>query len=81
MKTTFDLPDDLVIEAKKRAAELRVPLRQLVEEGLRGRLARPQRRRERPRRIRWLVVQGGLPGDVDVADREKLHAWIRKART
>jgi hypothetical protein len=30
MKTTIDLPDDLLIEAKKRAAELRQALRALI---------------------------------------------------
>jgi len=39
MKTTIEIPDELFVEAKKHAAELRVPLRQLVEEGLRARLA------------------------------------------
>jgi hypothetical protein len=43
MKTTVELPDDLLVEAKKLAAELRVPLRRLVEEGLRARLARKGR--------------------------------------
>jgi hypothetical protein len=81
MKTTFDLPDEVVIEAKKLAAELRVPLRQLVEEGLRERLARPRRRRARPKKIRWVVVRGGLPRDLDIADRENMHEWIRKARS
>ena len=39
MKTTVEIPDELFVEAKKHAAELRVPLRQLVEEGLRARLS------------------------------------------
>lgn len=40
MKTTVDLPDDLVIAAKQRAAELRQPLRALIERGLRAELGR-----------------------------------------
>ena len=80
MKTTIELPDDLFIDAKKLAAELRVPLRQLVEEGLRSRLARPVRPRRRARRIGWVVVDGGLPAGLDVADRSATHDWIRKAR-
>jgi hypothetical protein len=31
MKTTVDIPDDLFIAAKKRAAELRQPLRELFQ--------------------------------------------------
>ena len=40
MKTTVDLPDDLFIAAKRRAAELRQPLRALIERGLRAELER-----------------------------------------
>jgi len=77
MKTTVELPDDLLIEAKKRAAELRVPLRQLLEEGLRARLHRKKRpRRARKRRILWITVPGGLPGGLDVSDREKMHDYL-----
>ena len=36
MKTTVHLPDDLFIAAMKRAAELRQPLRALIERGLRA---------------------------------------------
>lgn len=79
MKTTIDLPDDLLIEAKKRAAELRVPLRRLIEEGLRARLARPAARRGAARRrIRWVTVDGGLPPGLDPADRERMHDWLRE---
>jgi hypothetical protein len=78
MKTTIELPDELLIEAKKRAAELRVPLRKLLEEGLRARLARPATRRggKRKRSIRWITVDGGLPKGMDVSDREKMHALL-----
>jgi len=78
MKTTIELPDELFIEAKKKAAELRVPLRKLVEEGLRARLARPARKRRPKRRIRWITVDGGLPPGLDVSDREKMHVWLQE---
>ena len=38
MKTTFDLPDDLFVAAKQRAAEERTTLRAIVERGLRAQL-------------------------------------------
>jgi hypothetical protein len=80
MKTTVDLPDDLLIEAKKRAAETRRPLRELLQEGLRAVLDANARRPSRARhRIRWVVVDGGLP-PVDVADRERMHEWIARQR-
>ena len=78
MKTTIELPDELLIAAKKRAAELRRPLRSLIEEGLRTRLAlRDRRKPARGRTIRWVTVKGGLPADLDIADREKMHNWLR----
>lgn len=78
MKTTIELPDHLFIEAKKRAAELRVPLRQLIAEGLRARLSREDRRPRRRRCLRWVTARGGLAPGLDVADRERLYAWLRR---
>jgi hypothetical protein len=79
MKTTVDLPDDLVIAAKKRAAELRQPLRALIERGLRSELGRSAGRRTgNPRAIRWVTVAGGLPPGVDEADRAAMHDWLRQ---
>lgn len=81
MKTTVELPDDLVIEAKKRAAELRRPLRELVERGLRAELLRGRQERDggRPRgvAIRWVTAPGGLPTGMDVGDREAMHDYLR----
>lgn len=74
MKTTIELPDDLFIAAKKRAAELRQPLRALIERGLRAELGRGASRRKAGRRtIRWVTVAGGLPPGVDLADRPRAH--------
>jgi hypothetical protein len=79
MKTTVDLPDDLLIRAKKRAAETRTPLRVLIERGLRRELSPSTggRARRVPRKIVWVVAPGGLPPGLDVADRSSLHDWIR----
>ena len=80
-KTTIELPDDLLIEAKKRAAELRRPLRELVEEGLRAQLSRKIDRAKRiVGKIRWITVKGGLPPDLDLRDRAKMHDWLRRNR-
>ena len=43
MKTTLDIQDDLLAEAKARAAHERSSLTALIEDGLRLRLRRPQR--------------------------------------
>jgi hypothetical protein len=80
MKTTIDLPDDLLIAAKKQAAETRTTLREIFEQALRKELrqsrTRPARRRRRA--IRWVTVPGGLPAGLDVADRERMHDWLRR---
>jgi hypothetical protein len=78
MKTTIELPDELLIAAKKRAAELRRPLRSLIEEGLRSRLTLHDRpKTARGRTIRWVTVKGGLPAGLDITDRMKMHDWLR----
>lgn len=48
MRTTVDLPDHLLVDAKKLAAERHVPLTRLFEESLRAYLAeqRETRRQE-----------------------------------
>ena len=81
MKTTVEIPDDLFIAAKKRAAELRQPLRALIERGLRAELAQSaSRRRAKVPAIRWITVAGGLPPGVDVSDRAAMHEWLRHQR-
>jgi hypothetical protein len=84
MKTTFDIPEELLVEAKKRAAELRRPLRSLVTEGLRAQLASGggrnpavAKRQARPR-IRWVTVKGALAPGLDVANREHMHEWLQR---
>jgi hypothetical protein len=79
MKTTVEVPDDLLIEAKKHAAEHRTTIRALIENGLRhelGERARPPKP-QRPA-IRWVTVPGGLPKGLDVADRAKMMRRLMK---
>lgn len=81
MKTTVELPDDLLIAAKKRADEMRRPLRSLIEEGLRMRLEAHAQAKPRPKkRLRWPTVPGGVPADLDLSDRAKMHDWLRLNR-
>jgi hypothetical protein len=79
MKTTIDLPDELLIEAKKRAADSRTTLREIFERGLRHELA-GRRSARRARRIHWVTARGGLPEGLDVRDRARMHEWIRRER-
>ena len=76
MKTTIELPDELFVAAKKRAAELRCSLKTLIERGLRHELRQPRRAAPKRRRIRWVTVRGGVPPGMDVADRESMYRWI-----
>jgi hypothetical protein len=82
MKTTVDIPDDLFIAAKKRAAELRQPLRELFERGLRAEISRPATAagRSKPVKLTWVTVDGGLPTGVDITDRAAMHDWLSGQR-
>ena len=79
MKTTIDIPDDLLIRAKKRAVELRRPLRELVIEGLCERLRpTPPSTTSKKKTIRWVTTNGGVPPNLDVANREELAVWFQR---
>jgi len=73
VKTTVEIQDELLIEAKKHAAEHRTTVRALIESGLRhelgGRSKAPKAKRPV---IHWITVPGGLPSGMDVADRAKM---------
>jgi len=82
MKTTVDLPDDLFIAVKRRAAEDRSTVRAIVERGLRAELraAKARPKRVRTARIKWVTVDGGLPPGVDLRDHAAMHDWLRAER-
>jgi len=83
MKTTVELPDELLIATKKYAAESRTTLRDLIARGLRLVLNRePMARPDKGRRkkVRWVTVPGGLPEGVDMADRESMYRWFGRTR-
>jgi hypothetical protein len=79
VKTTVEISDDLLIEAKKHAAEHRTTIRALIERGLRRELGgeAPPTKAKRPA-IRWVTVQGGLPKGMDVSDRAKMLQRLLK---
>ena len=81
MKTTIDLPDDLLIAAKMLAAKRRTTIRSLVERGLRKELGESgsSAAGRRPR-IRWVTVKGGLAPGLDVADRARMMEWLQDDR-
>lgn len=72
MRTTLDLEDGLMREAKKRAAERGTTLTRLLEEALRAHLAPPDRARRRFR-LKLFTKRGRLLPGVDLADRDSLY--------
>ena len=79
MKTTVEIQDELLIEAKKHAAEHRTTVRALIESGLRHELGgQAQARKARRPVIRWVTVPGGLPKGMDVANRAKMLQRLMK---
>ena len=71
MKTTLNLDDELLREAKKRAAERGITLKRVVEDALRDALAEPEP--DGSYAFRFPAIDGGGPPLVDVADRDALY--------
>ena len=81
MKTTVELPDELLIEAKTRAVQTRSTLRELIERGLRSELQRPRRVGSAGRGgIQWVTVEGGVPPGLALDDRASMSDWLRRKR-
>jgi hypothetical protein len=80
MKTTIDLPDDLLIEAKKAAVDQRTTLRALIERALRAELTPKRDRAKKNKKIRWVIVKGGGPTDFNVASRAEMMDQMLKER-
>jgi hypothetical protein len=70
MRTTLDLSDELFRAAKKRAADERVPLRDVVEDALRLYLSGKTRRAGY--QLRWRTEAGRIQPGVDLDDRDSL---------
>jgi len=72
MRTTVDLPDHLLVDAKKLAAERHVPLTRLLEESLRAYLAvERSRTRAKPESLPLLTDPVPAPG-IDLDDTSRL---------
>jgi hypothetical protein len=70
MRTTIDINDELMRQAKKKAADDGVPLRDVVEDALRRYLS------EKPGasgyKLKWTTEKGELMPGVDLDDRDSL---------
>jgi hypothetical protein len=72
MRTTVDLPAELLREARQRAAEEGTTLTALLSEGLRLRLGGGHTRRRRRRALPVSKVGGGLQPGIDPASNASL---------
>ena len=72
MKTTLNLNDQVLRQAKQRAAHDGITLTRFVEDALRARLAGTGSRGP-PFRLRLETVTGDAPPNVDIADRDALY--------
>ena len=70
MRTTVEISDDLMRRAKRKAADERVPLRDIVEAALRSYLA--DARDRQTYRLKWRTEHGELMPGVDIFDRSAL---------
>jgi hypothetical protein len=70
MRTTIDISDELLRQAKKRAADERTPLRRLIEAALRLYLS--GRPRGRGYKLHWRTEKGRLRPGVRLDDRDAL---------
>lgn len=72
VKTTIDINDELLLEAKRRAAAAGMTLKALIEEALQARML--ERHREIGNfRLELPIVHGTAPPAVDIADRRNLY--------
>lgn len=71
VRTTIDLNDELLRQAKRRAADEGVTLREVLERALRSHLAqRPGGKKKY--RLRWRTERGALQPGVRLDDRDQL---------
>lgn len=78
MKTTLDIANPLLREARKLAAREGTTLRELVEQGLRKVVA--ERKRKPPFQLRKVSVKGGLQPEFRDASWERIRGVIYEGR-
>jgi hypothetical protein len=72
MRTTINLPDELILRAKKAALEADTTLTEIIENALREALAKPRRRAKRKEFKLITYGKGGLRPGVDLDDTSAL---------
>jgi hypothetical protein len=78
MKTTLDIPGELLAKAKRKAIEDKTTLTKVVERALRVYVL-PVRGREGSVMKKWVVVKGRPFPRVDISDRGRLFEAMERA--
>ena len=74
MKTTLNLNDQILRQAKGRATRDGITLTRFVEDALRAKLMAAER--GSPFKLKLRTVDGSRPPNVDISDREALYDVI-----
>ncbi len=77
MKTTLNIADQLLRNARKRAARDGISLTKLVEDALKAKLLQDEQAVTYD--FKPLIVTGSKPPNVDIAERDSLFAVIDNA--
>jgi hypothetical protein len=72
MRTTINLPDDLILQAKKAALEADTTLTEIIANALRDSLAKPRRKKPRRELKIFASGSGGVFPGVDLDDTSAL---------
>jgi len=78
MRTTLDIPDEVLANAKRKAIEDETTLTEVVERALRVYVS-PGRGRKRSVMKKWVVVKGRRLPHVDISDRDRLFEAMERA--
>ena len=71
MRTTVDINDELMRQAKRLAADENVSLKEIIERALRE-LTRRRGAARKPYKLRWRPERGRLQPGVRIEDRDSL---------
>ena len=77
MRTTLDIPDEVLAKAKQKAVEKNSTLTRIVEDALRLYVSPGRTPRRRVMR-RWIVIKGHHLPPVDIADRDRLYEAMER---
>ena len=73
MRTTLDLPDDLLKRAKIAAVERGTTLRELMEAALKRELSTPSKQASKRRRAKFPIFPSAAPGSLKFTNADLAH--------